>query len=320
MEVSSLGVKQHRTDGLQFDVGVFTNLSPDHIGPKEHASMEEYIACKAELFAHSDYAVINLDDPVSAQMIAAAEKGNHPVCTFSLHQPSDLKAGNLAPWQSSNRLGIGFDLAFDGQTRRFAISQPGEFSVYNGLAVIAVCRRIFAMRGETLSYEPLQKALAQATVAGRIELIDLLPDATVIIDYAHNELSMESLLTTLQQYDYKRLVVVFGSVGGRSQLRRLPLGRVAAKYADFCILTADNPDFEPPKEIIAEIAQAFEGTGTPYIGIEDRAEAVRYAITHHQPGDMIVFAGKGHETYQLIRGVKEPFSEKAILLQMVQQS
>ncbi len=314
MEVSSLGVKHHRTDGLVFDVGVFTNLSPDHIGPTEHTSFEEYAACKAQLFAQSRFAVINADDTASGRMIAAAEKAGAPVQTFALHHDADWRAENLAPWQSKTRLGVGFDTDGFGQKQRFAVSQPGEFSVYNALAVLAVCSRVLSLRGEPAHPQTIGKALKSAAVAGRIELVDALPDATVIIDFAHNELSLKSLLQTLREYRFARLVVVFGSVGGRGQLRRVPLGRVAAEYADFSIITADNPDFEPPQQIIDEIAAAFREKGAPYIGIPDRADAVRYAIQNHKPGDMIVFAGKGHENYQLIRGVKEPFSEKEIIL------
>lgn len=318
MEVSSLGVKQHRTDGLRFDAGVFTNLSPDHIGPREHATMEEYIACKAAMFAQSEYAVINCDDAASGQMIAAAKNAGNEVCTFGLYGKADITAWNMASWQSANRLGVGFDSNALGEAAHFAISQPGEFSVYNALAVLAVCKRVLEKRGEQADAAKIGDALKNAVVAGRIELFDALPDATIVIDYAHNELSLTSLLTTLQKYEYKRLVVLFGSVGCRSQLRRSQLGKTAAKYADFCILTSDNPDTEDPMQIINEIAAAFAGSDTPYVCIPDRVEAVAYAVKHHNPGDMIVLAGKGHENYQLINGVKEPFSEKEVILQTVQ--
>ncbi len=314
MEVSSIGVKHHRTDGLVFDIGVFTNLSPDHIGPKEHGSMEEYAACKAQLFAQSRYAVINADDAAAGRMIAAAKEAGALVQTFALREKADWRAENLMPWQSRTRLGIGFDTDGFGEKRRFAVSQPGEFSVYNALAVLAVCRRVLSLRGEPAHPETIGEALSSAAVAGRVELVDALPDATVIIDFAHNALSLKSLLQTLREYRFERLVVVFGSVGGRSRLRRVPLGEVAAEYADFSIITSDNPDFEPPQQIIDEIAAVLAKAGAPYIGIPDRADAVRYAIRTHKPGDMIVFAGKGHENYQLVRGVKEPFSEKEIIL------
>lgn len=319
MEVSSLGIKQHRTDGILFDIGVFTNLSPDHIGEREHPTMEDYIASKAAMFAQSRYAIINADDAVSERMITAARDAGNTVCTFALNWDADYTAHDIAPWQEQSRFGVGFDSNVLGGRvpNRFVISQPGKFSVYNALAVLAVCRQVLAMRGEEVDAARIRAALKSATVAGRMELVDVLPDATVVIDYAHNELSMTSLLTTLRQYTFKRLVLLFGSVGCRSQLRRIQLGRTAAQYADFCILTSDNPDTEDPMRIIRDIAAAFSGSNTPYVEIPDREEAVRYAITHYQPGDMIVLAGKGHEDFQLINGVKVPFSEKEIIRETV---
>ncbi len=314
MEVSSLGVKQHRTDGLTFDVGVFTNLSPDHIGDREHPTMEDYVQSKARMFAQCKYAVINADDGYAGYMTDAAHKAKNQVYTYALHAAADFTAKELTPWQTANRFGVGFCSNVLGAEREFAVSQPGDFSVYNALAVLAVCKFVLTERAEAICSDRIAAALQSAVVAGRIELVDALSDATVIIDYAHNELSMESLLATLQRYRYERLVVVFGSVGCRSQIRRHPLGEVAAKYADFCILTSDNPDTEDPMSIISDIAAAFEGSDTPYLCIPDREQAVEYAITNHKPGDMIVFAGKGHEDYQLIDGKRVPFCEKEIIL------
>ncbi len=316
MEVSSLGVKQHRIEGLNFDIGVFTNLSPDHIGPKEHATMEEYIACKADLFRRCSWGVLNADDVHAKVMAEACVAENKRYCTYSLSAASDYRAWDLSSWQSANALGEQFCCNVFGKERMFQIGQPGEFSVSNALAVLAVCRLVFEMRQEEACVDQIEAALKAAVVPGRIELVSALPDATVIIDYAHNELSMESLLTTLQQFDYKRLVVLFGSVGCRSQIRRAQLGHVASKYADFCILTSDNPDTEDPMQIVDEIALAFAGSDTEYIKIPDRNKAVAYAISHYQPGDMIVLAGKGHENYQLIDGVKVPFCEKEIVLRI----
>ena len=319
MEVSSLGVKQQRTDELTFEVGVFTNLSPDHIGPKEHPTMEDYVQSKADMFAQSRFALINADDAYASAMIDAAIKAQNEVQTFGLRSKAQLTAYDLKPWQTKNRLGVGFMSNVLGDISYFEISQPGEFSVYNALAVLAISRRMLGACGMAIDEKKIFTALRDAVVTGRIELIPVLPDATVVIDFAHNELSFNSLFATLQAYDYKRLVVIFGSVGGRSELRRVPLGKIAAEYADYCIITSDNPDFEDPMQIIDEIAAAFKDSDTPYIKIADRKEAVEYAIRSHQPGDMIVFAGKGHEKYQLICGVKEPFSEKEIILQTAKE-
>ncbi len=317
MEVSSLGLKQHRTDGITFDVGVFTNLSPDHVGEREHPTMEDYVSSKAKMFAQSKVALINADDAYADRMISAAAAFDNTVYTYGLQQ-ADVTAQKLSPWQTANRFGVGFESNVFGTWEPFAVSQPGDFSVYNALAVLTVCREVLKQRGIMAGHATIANALKAAVVAGRIEIVDALPDATVIIDYAHNELSMESLLKTLHRYSYERLVVVFGSVGCRSQIRRVPLGKIAAEYADFCILTSDNPDTEAPMQIIKEIAAAFSGSDTPYLCIPDREEAVAYAIAHHKPGDMIVFAGKGHEDYQLIDGKRVPFCEKEIILRTAQ--
>ncbi len=319
MEVSSLGVKQHRTDGITFDVGVFTNLSPDHVGEREHPTMEDYVASKAKMFSQCSYAVINADDRYAADMIDAAREAENEVYTYALREKADFSARDLKAWQTSNRFGVLFTSDLFGEDREFAICQPGQFSVYNALAVLAVCKFVLHKRGDAVDADRIAAALENAVVAGRIEIVEALPDATVIIDYAHNELSMESLLSTLQQYDYKRLVVVFGSVGCRSQIRRYPLGRVAAKYADCCILTADNPDTEDPMQIIRDIAKGFEGSECGYLCIPDREYAVKFVIETYQKDDMIVFAGKGHEDYQLIDGKRVPFCEKELILRYAKQ-
>ena len=155
-------------------------------------------------------------------------------------------------------------------------------------------------------------ALKSAKVSGRVEVLPILPYATIIVDYAHNGVSLENILQTLKKYDHERLICLFGSVGGRTEIRRKELGDVAARECDIAILTADNPDFEDPMNVIDDIAESFEGSSCEVIKIADREEAVRYAVRNAQRGDMRVFAGKGHEKYQLINGEKLPFDEVAI--------
>ncbi len=306
MEVSSQAVKLNRIHGITFDIGVFTNLSPDHIGEGEHADYEEYRSCKAGLFSKSDVAVINGDDEAAVYMQLAA-KGK--VVNYSIEN-GDCCAIDIRPWSDSNRLGMRFNCKYNGVTCELKISTPGIYSVYNALCAYTVCRICGISSTDIIKYLP------ETRVKGRFEIVDALPNATVIIDYAHNELSLESVLKTIKEYDPKRLVVLFGSVGERTQLRRRELARAAKKYADFAIVTSDNPGTEDPDQIISEICSHIGSL--PYVRFADRKEAIEYAISNAMDGDVILLAGKGHENYQLIGKEKVPFSEYDIVLQAAQ--
>ncbi len=307
MEVSSQGIKMNRVDDVEFDCGVFTNLSPDHIGPSEHKDMEEYISCKAKLFTMCKHSVINADDEVCDRMINSAVG---EVITFSTEKSADLFADHQLLWQSSNMLGVSFDLHDKDEVFEIKLCLPGKFSVYNGLAVIGVAKAM----GIDLDF--VKSALGKTTVPGRAELLPLLPDVKIVIDYAHNRLSMENIMQAMKAYQPKRIICIFGSVGGRTQIRRKQLGEVASLYADLCILTADNPDFEDPADIARDIKDGF-ARECEYLIIPDRKEAIEYAVKIAQSGDMILLCGKGHEDYQIIKGERVPFSEKEILKETV---
>ena len=304
MEVSSQAYKLGRVHGISFDTAVFTNLSPDHLGPNEHADFDEYMLCKACLFENSDMSIINSDDDFADVMI---EHSRGEIIKFSLRDTdADFFADDIRTWKSESALGVDFMLHCDAGESRIKISTPGEYSVYNALAVIAVADRY------GVSLEKLENEIPKAHVKGRFEIVDALPWSTFIIDYAHNEISLRNVLKTIKSYNPRRLICLFGSVGDRTQIRREELGRIAAKYSDFCILTSDNPGFEKPMNIINGIEHGIDGK-VPYVCIPDRREAVIYAVRNAQRGDVIVFAGKGHEDYQLINGVKEHFSEREII-------
>ena len=191
------------------------------------------------------------------------------------------------------------------------IDIPGKFSVYNSLTAIAVCRHF------GVSKEDILKALAQAKVKGRIEMIKVSDDFTLMIDYAHNAMSLESLLTTLKEYHPKRLVCLFGCGGNRARSRRFEMGEVSGRLADLTIITSDNPRFEKPLDIIADIRTGIEKTDGKYIEIPDRKEAIAWAIHHGQKGDVIVLAGKGHEDYQEIEGKKYPMDERVLIREIL---
>ncbi|CEI73819.1 UDP-N-acetylmuramoyl-L-alanyl-D-glutamate--2,6-diaminopimelate ligase [Romboutsia hominis] len=303
MEVSSGGIMMNRVEDVNFDIGIFSNLSPDHIGPKEHPTFEHYLECKAKLFTLCDHGIINIDDKHAKDII------KHATChieTFGIEKDADLKAKNIKYSRELDSLGTSFDVETKDDIFNAYICSPGTFSIYNALAVISVCRYL------KIDQRLMLDALKNAKVKGRVEVLPVLDYATVIIDYAHNGVSLENILQTLKKYDHNRLICLFGSVGGRTKLRRKELGDVASRECDLCILTGDNPDFEDPMDVINDIAKSFEGSKCEYIKVPDREEAIIKAIEIAKEGDMIVFAGKGHEEYQLIKGERVPFSETEI--------
>jgi UDP-N-acetylmuramoyl-L-alanyl-D-glutamate--2,6-diaminopimelate ligase len=305
MEVSSQGLMMHRTAGFQFDIGIFTNIEPDHIGPNEHATFAEYLSCKSKLFQQCNIGIINIDDEHYQEVIAGH---TCKIETFGFSAWADLFASNIKLMKTAGHLGVEYQTNGLLSTH-IEIDVPGKFSIYNSLTAIAVCRH-FQVETETM-----KKALKHAHVKGRIELVPL-PDAmdfTLMIDYAHNAMSLESLLETLKEYEPRRLICLFGCGGNRSPIRRYEMGEVAGKLADITIITSDNPRHEKPEQIIKDIITGIEKTKGQYIEIVDRTEAIRYAITHGESGDIIVLAGKGHEDYQEIAGKKYPMDEREII-------
>lgn len=309
MEVSSQGLKLHRTAGILFDIGIFTNLAPDHIGPNEHESFEEYLECKSRLFRQCRVGIVNADDEHCGQIL---EGHTCQVETYGFSEKADLRASDVKLVSRPGFLGVAYHVSgladFDVE-----IDMPGRFSVYNSLVAIAVCRHF------DISREDVLEALETAQTKGRIEKIKVSDDFTLMIDYAHNAMSLESLLTTLKEYHPKRLVCLFGCGGNRSRMRRFEMGEVSGRLADLTVITSDNPRFEEPQAIIDDIRTGIEKTDGKYIEIIDRKEAIRYVIEHGQPGDVIVLAGKGHEDYQEIRGVKYSMDERVLIQEVLEE-
>ncbi len=303
MEVSSGGIMMNRVEDVEFDIGLFNNLSPDHIGPKEHPTFEHYLECKAKLFTLCKHGIVNIDDKYANKII---EKSTCDIETFGIEKEADIKVNKIDYSRSLEKLGSTCYVQCGEEIYKMEICSPGVFSIYNALSVVGVCNYLGIDKDLMLS------SLRNARVKGRVEVLPILDYATVIIDYAHNGVSLENILQTLKQYDYNRLICLFGSVGGRTELRRKELGDVAARECDLCILTSDNPDFEDPINIIADISKSFENTNCEYLVEVDRKKAIELAIDIAKPGDIILFAGKGHEEYQLIKGERIPFSEAEI--------
>ena len=309
MEVSSQGLMLHRTQGFVFDYGIFTNLEPDHIGPDEHTSFEHYMACKGLLFRQCKVGIVNGDD---SHTDAVLEGHTCSVMKYGFGEGNDLRAVDTHLTKTPGKLGVAFKVSgkydFDVE-----VGSPGSFSVYNALTAIAICLHFGAEQ------EAIKQALLDVKVKGRIEMVPVSDDFTLMIDYAHNAMALESLLTTLKEYEPTRLVSVFGCGGNRSKLRRFEMGEVSGKLADLTIITSDNPRFEKPQDIINDIKTGIAKTSGEYVEISDRKEAIRYAIANGKPGDIIVLAGKGHEDYQEIEGVKYPMDERVLVAEVLEE-
>ena len=309
MEVSSQALMLHRTDGIVFDYGVFTNLSPDHIGENEHKDFEDYLHCKSLLFSQCKVGIVNGDDRYKDEILKNATCKAE---TYGFGDGNDIKASKLELVNGGSFLGVRFMTQglIEGS---FACDMPGRFTAYNALCAIAVCRHF------DISEEDINEALSHALVKGRIEIIEISPDYTLMIDYAHNAMAMESLLTTLKEYEPGRLVCLFGCGGNRSKDRRFEMGEVSGKLADLTIITSDNPRSEEPSAILDDIETGIKRTDGEYVRIIDRKEAIAYAIHNAKKGDVIVLAGKGHEDYQEINGVKHPMDERVLIKEILEE-
>lgn len=312
MEVSSQALMLNRVGGITFDYGMFTNISPDHIGPKEHESFEEYLYYKSQLLTVCRTGLVNRMTDHYEEIVKDA---SCRLFTYALEGEADFMGGNLHYASDHEFVGIEFDMKglLSGRVR---VGMPGKFNADNALAALAVCS--LALKGEdgTLSEETKQAllhSLENVRVDGRMEIAYVSRICSVIVDYAHNAVSMESLLSTLRDYHPKRLVCVFGCGGNRAKERRYSMGEIGGRMADFNILTADNPRYEKNEDIIKDIEVGMAKTDGKYIVIPDRREAIAYVMKHAEEGDMIAIIGKGHEDYQEIEGVRHHFLDREVV-------
>lgn len=303
IEASSLGLKWHRTDGITFDYGIFTNFSNDHIGKAEHADMEEYLYCKSILFKQCKLGLINRDDEKWNEV---TKDHTCEIETYGFNDESDIVAHNDSLIARPGYIGVHFDTTGKKELS-VDVAIPGRFSVYNALAAIAVCRHF------DLTDKDILDGLNEVKVKGRVEAVPVVGEYTILIDYAHNALSMENILTTLKEYNPTRLVTMFGAGGDRPKDRRYEMGEVSGRLSDLSVITEDNSRFEDVMDIIEDIKVGINKTDGEYVVIPNRVDAIRYCIENAQKGDIIVLAGKGHEDYQEIRGVKYHMDEREII-------
>lgn len=308
MEVSSQGLMLHRVGGFIFDYGIFTNLERDHIGPNEHKDMEDYIRCKGMLFRQCRQGIVNADDSHLEQILKGHTCG---IETFGFSEKADLRAVQVSLFQKPGCLGSAYGVRGLADMD-VEMNVPGKFSVYNALTAIAICRHF------KVSEEVIKQALLHVKVKGRVELVSASERYTLMIDYAHNEMSLNSLLTTIREYNPKRLVCMFGCGGNRSKERRFRMGEISSMLADLTVITSDNPRDEEPMDIIADILTGVKKGPGSYVTIPDRKEAIKYCMEHAADGDVIVLAGKGHEDYQEIKGVKYKMDERDLIQDIIE--
>ena len=300
MEVSSHALELSRVYGCEYEVGAFTNLTQDHLD--FHITMDNYALAKAKLFKQSKYAVINTDDSYGKAM---AENCPCECLGYGAKDSASLKAENITLKQD----GVGFTLG----DINFNVGIPGEFSVYNALCAIGICKSL------GFGLEDIASSLASATgVKGRAEVVDIgKRDYTVMIDYAHTPDGVENILKTARGFAKGRVVALFGCGGDRDVTKRPIMGRVAGELADFCIITSDNPRSEDPMSIIKMVEEGIKETPTPYVVIENRYDAIKYALENALSGDVIILAGKGHETYQVIDTGTIHFDEREVIQEVL---
>jgi UDP-N-acetylmuramoyl-L-alanyl-D-glutamate--2,6-diaminopimelate ligase len=300
MEASSHALYEDRLYGIRYRVGIFTNLTQDHLD--FHKTMEAYCDAKALLFQNCDVGVCNADDPWTRRLL------EHASCEkrfYAVHAPADLRAEEVELAADH----VAFDAVTAGERVRVRVGIPGEFMVYNTLDVLLAAQALGV---------PLEKSAAALArvphVKGRVEVVPTPgKDYTVLIDYAHSADSLENVLRTVKGFARGRTVALFGCGGDRDKTKRPKMGKIAADLADFVIVTTDNPRTEVPGDIIRDILAGMEGTRTPYVVVEDRVQAIGWALDHARRDDVIVLCGKGHETYQEVNHVKHHMDEREIV-------
>ena len=305
MEVSSQSLKLNRVAGCDFDIAVFTNFSEDHISAKEHPDMEDYFNSKLKLFEMCKCGFINVDDLKVCKVPKLFPESD--IKTYGIDNNCNLLAKDITITNSY----VDFKVKLGDKNERVKVGIPGRFSVYNSLAAISVALK--------LGCEPeiIKEALLDVRVPGRSELVNNPKDLTIMIDYAHSSESLSNILQAVKSYTRGRVISVFGCGGDRDSAKRPQMGEISGKIADFTIITSDNPRTEDPQKIVEQIEEGIKKTKGKYTVIVDRIEAIKYAINMASKKDIIVLAGKGHEPYQEINGVKYPFDERIIVNQII---
>lgn len=301
MEVSSHALDQHRVHGIEFTVAGFTNLTQDHLD--YHKSFENYFNAKRKLFEHCSYAVVNVDDSYGKKLLEGLNVAHstYGICNNS----ADVIATEIDIHPNQ----VAFTMIHSNEETRICVNIPGLFNVFNAMLAASIAMKL------GISNDDITAGLAGIKgVSGRMEALHTEGfDFTVLLDFAHTPDGLVNLLTSVQEFAKGRVITVFGCGGDRDNRKRPIMGEMGARYSDFCVITSDNPRTEDPNKIIDMVLEGVQKTACPYIVIENRREAIKYALHMAKKDDVIVLAGKGHENYQEINGVKHPFDEKIIV-------
>ena len=306
MEVSSQSLKYDRVYGCEFDIGVFTNFSEDHISPKEHPDMEDYFLSKAKLFDMCKIAYVNTDDLHGCRLV---KTNKCEMKTYGIDNSADLLAKDITITNSY----ADFRVKLGQRNERVKVGIPGRFSVYNSLAAISVAQKL------NVDTETMKEALEEVRVPGRSELVNNKKDLNIMIDYAHSPESLQNILSAVKEYTSGRVISVFGCGGDRDSGKRPIMGEISGRIADYTIITSDNPRTEEPEKIVRQIEEGMKKTNGKYECIIDRKEAIKRAIELANKRDMIVLAGKGHEPYQEINHKTYPFDERVIVREIIEE-
>jgi len=310
MEVSSQGVKKKRVEKTDFDIGVFTNISPDHIGKGEHEDYSDYRRCKNEFFKMCRRAVINIDQREWPQMVVGADL--EKIVFYGKSDEADFSIGKVRLRNEEGFFGTEYMLhtkspCGDGKSHLIEIGMPGEYNVYNGSAAIAVTKSL------GVPWSVIKETLKDIKVPGRTEIVPYCDDFTVMVDYAHNGAAAENLLKSIKEYDPERIVTVFGCGGQRDTERRKDMAEAVSGYSDLIIITSDNPRNES-QERIAEDILAYIADKSKVCIINSRREAIAHTLHEGRKGDIIIVMGKGHETYQIVADRRYHFNDREEIL------
>lgn len=306
MEVSSHSLDQERVYGLNFEVAGFTNLTQDHLD--YHKTFDNYLAAKKKLFERCGYAVVNADDSYSAKLLEGLDVER---ATYAVREPADIYANNIEICVRD----VEFDMTTPQGSAHISVPIPGLFNVFNAMLAAGISLKL------GFPLDKIAEGLADVSgVTGRMEALDTTGfPFSVILDFAHTPDGIINLLTSVREFAKGRVMTVFGCGGDRDHAKRPLMGEAAGRYSDFCVVTSDNPRTEDPMSIIGNVLDGVNKTAVEYVVIQNRREAIKYALNHAKPNDVVVLAGKGHETYQEINNVKYPFDEKVVVAELLDE-
>lgn len=310
IEATSQGFKLDRTCGIRFNTGIFSNLSPDHIGENEHKDFDEYLECKKMIFSQSDKVIVNADSENFERIVKDTQS---PVYTVSGNVNADYGFKSESFSIDEKSLKTEFVIFDSNNEHTIELNTPGHFSISNAALAIATARK------DGICYEAIKNGLSKTFVKGRMEIVPTQTPYTVIIDFAHNEFSVKTLFDTMKLYSPKRIISVFGCGGNRSKLRRYGMGEVIGANSDLSIITSDNSRFESVDDIIKDILIGMHKTDGKYIIVPERRKAIKEALREAREGDVVLLIGKGHEMYEEINGVQYPFDERQVVLESLNE-